>query len=226
MPKHHLSEEILMAYAAGSLPEALSLVVASHLTLCPICRAEVEAYEALGGSLMDALDPASLDESAFSSIMAEIDMLDGEAEEGAPWGGAMPAPHRPALEDPSLPRPLRDYLQVDLATLQWRKVMRGVEDTEITLGQDGAKTRLMRIQPGVAVPKHTHHGQEVTLVLEGGYSDGDGHYERGDVQIADPSVDHQPVADQGEPCICLVVSDAPMKMTGTFGRLLNPFVTY
>ena len=47
---------------------------------------------------------------------------------------------------------------------------------------------------------------------------------RGDVAEADPSVNHQPVADPGEDCICLAVTDAPLRLTGPFGRLLNPFL--
>ena len=38
-PQHHVDEDVLLAYAAGSLPEAASLVAAAHLTLCPHCRA-------------------------------------------------------------------------------------------------------------------------------------------------------------------------------------------
>ena len=49
--KHHLSDQLLMAYAAGSLPEAFSLVVATHVSLCDECRARAEAYEAVGGAV-------------------------------------------------------------------------------------------------------------------------------------------------------------------------------
>lgn len=225
MPAHHLSDEVLMAYAAGSLPEALSLVVASHITLCPVCRAEVENFEALGGSLIEDIDPASLPESALVDILSQIDSEEVGGGTGLPWGESqMPAKRQ--IEDPSVPRPLRDYLDRDLASLEWRQVIRGVEEAEISLQSGDCRTRLMRIQPGVAMPRHTHGGDEVTLVLEGGYSDADGHYGRGDVQTADPSIDHQPVADEGEPCICLVVSDGPLKLTGPVGRWLNPFISY
>ena len=225
MPAHHLSEEILMAYAAGSLPEALSLVVASHITLCPECRAEVERYEALGGSLIDDIDPASVSESALSDIFARLDHDESSGGDGVPWGGSL-TPERREIADPSIPRPLRDYLDRDLDSLAWRTVIRGVEEAEINLEAGDCRTRLMRIQPGVAMPRHTHSGEEVTLVLEGGYSDAAGHFGRGDVQTADPSVDHQPVADPGEVCLCLVVSDAPLKLTGPIGRWLNPFISY
>ena len=74
------------------------------------------------------------------------------------------------------------------------------------------------------MPFHTHEGCEFTLVLQGGYHDGDVGYARGDFQFADSSLNHSPVADPGEPCLCLAVLDAPMRLTGRIGRLVNPFI--
>ncbi len=85
------------------------------------------------------------------------------------------------------------------------------------------KTRLLRIKAGTALPQHTHEGHEFTLLLAGGFSDASGHYLRGDVAVADASVDHRPVADDGEDCLCLAVTDAPLRLTGPFGRYLNFF---
>ena len=41
MISHHMPEEFLLDYAAGTLPEAESLVVASHLAMCGDCRRRV-----------------------------------------------------------------------------------------------------------------------------------------------------------------------------------------
>jgi putative transcriptional regulator len=84
----------------------------------------------------------------------------------------------------------------------------------------------MRIEPGVGAPRHTHGGMEITLVLDGAYADATGTYGRGDVQVADDGVEHEPVAVGEKTCLCLVVSDAPIKLTGFFGRLLNPFIRH
>ena len=51
--RHHLSDQLLMAYSAGDLPEAFNLVVATHVSLCDECRARAEAYEAVGGAVLD-----------------------------------------------------------------------------------------------------------------------------------------------------------------------------
>ena len=50
--KHHLTDDLLMAYAAGALPEAFDLMVATHISLCDHCRARAESYEAVGGHLL------------------------------------------------------------------------------------------------------------------------------------------------------------------------------
>jgi putative transcriptional regulator len=73
---------------------------------------------------------------------------------------------------------------------------------------------LVRLAPGAAAPRHTHLGIEATVIVQGGFEDGFGCYERGDAWIVDGSVDHLPVALPGETCLCLVYQDAPLKLTG------------
>ena len=74
------------------------------------------------------------------------------------------------------------------------------------------------------MPKHTHAGNELTLVLAGGFTDARGSYLRGDVAVTDEHVDHQPTADWDEDCLCLAVVDAPLRLTGRMTRFLNPFL--
>jgi len=45
--KHHLTEPLLLGYAAGSLPEAFNLVVATHISMCDQCRAALAEYDAV-----------------------------------------------------------------------------------------------------------------------------------------------------------------------------------
>jgi putative transcriptional regulator len=73
---------------------------------------------------------------------------------------------------------------------------------------------LVRLAPGAVAPQHTHLGIEATVIVQGGFADQFGQYERGDAWIVDASVDHAPVALPGDPCLCLVYQDAPLKLTG------------
>ena len=48
----HPDDANLMSYAAGNLPEPLSAVVASHISLCRKCQAEMRILRSLGGALL------------------------------------------------------------------------------------------------------------------------------------------------------------------------------
>ena len=52
--KHHLNEQLLMGYAAGILPEAFSLVIATQVSISDEARARLESYEAIGGGMFRA----------------------------------------------------------------------------------------------------------------------------------------------------------------------------
>jgi putative transcriptional regulator len=60
--RHHLSEQLLTGYAAGQLPEAFNLIVATHVSLCDECRARLAALEAVGGALIEEIDEIAMGE--------------------------------------------------------------------------------------------------------------------------------------------------------------------
>jgi putative transcriptional regulator len=74
------------------------------------------------------------------------------------------------------------------------------------------------------MPSHTHHGVEVTLVLQGSFSDPLGRYMRGDIAIADDEIDHKPVAGSEQDCICFAVTEGPVRLTGPVARLFNRLI--
>jgi len=210
--RHHLPDELLLDYAAGALSEPMALIAAAHLTLCPACRAAQARLEAVGGALVDALEPAALAEGALAEMLARLDV-------------PVPTPAPAAVvEDRGIPRALLAYLPARLDDLPWHKVMSGLYEYRLPMQGHEGMASLLRITPGKSMPKHTHKGHEATVVLRGGFEDAFGHFVVGDVALTDESIDHQPTADGGEDCICYAVTDAPLKLTGTFGRLLNPFL--
>ena len=219
MITHHPSDEFLFDYAAGSLPEPLALVVASHMSMCPICQETVERYDAVGGALLKDIPDAAVGDSLLERTIARLD--DTAVDE--PEVATQPALDRETLA--LVPPPLRPYLKGNLSDLSWRRMGRSIHEYQLALPDSVYNACLMKFQAGKSVVDHTHMGQEHTLVLAGGYSDGDAHYGRGDLAFADSSLRHRPVADPGEDCICLVVLDAPTRLTGPIGRFLNPFLT-
>ena len=207
----HPSDEALFAYGAGSLDEATALLIATHATFCPQCRTQITRVESLGGSLLNDLPPEELGDDALSQILGRLD------EDSA----GLPSPPLVACGPSAFPKPLQSYLGT--AEIHWKRLAKGVEQSMV-LECGSARARLLRIAPGTTVPEHGHQGSELTLVLQGGFSDLNGHYVRGDVSIADGSVIHTPVADQDGPCVCLAVTDAPLRLTGVIGRLISPFL--
>jgi putative transcriptional regulator len=210
--RHHLTDEILMAYSAGTLPEAFNLVVATHVSLCDECRARLGSFDAVGGAVLSDCDQAALAQDSFEATMRLI--------------AAMPAsddhPRRAAASD-IFPSPLQDYVGGDLSRVKWRNVGAGVRQSVLKTSKD-ASVRLLHIPPGVAIPDHGHRGMEMTLVLKGAFRDEFARFGRGDVEIANEDLEHTPVAEEGEECICLAATDAPLKFNSLIPRIAQPFI--
>ena len=74
------------------------------------------------------------------------------------------------------------------------------------------------------MPEHGHGGEELTVMLRGSYSDHTGRYIVGDVADLDEDIEHQPVVDSDEDCICLVATEAPTRFKSVWARLAQPFI--
>lgn len=207
--RHHLSDQLLMAYSAGELPEAFGLIVATHLSMCDDCRARAASFDAVGGALVEA---SSAPSGPMDDMLARILSL--------PQTRAVPqAPRRRT----ALPAPLTDYVGGDLDAVRWRSVGMGVK--QAILSTDKAATaRLLYIPGGQSVPDHGHRGMELTLVLQGAFRDETDRFGPGDVEIASEDVEHTPVAENGEACICLAATDAPLRFRSLIPRLAQPFL--
>ncbi|WP_104020106.1 ChrR family anti-sigma-E factor [Roseovarius nitratireducens] len=208
---HHLTDKLLMAYSAGALPEAFSLAVATHVSMCDECRARLGAYESLGGAVLERADTVAMAPDSLDVTMARI-------RNGAPVVNT-PAPHKRGV----LPAPLCDYVGGDLADVRWRSIGMGVKQAILPTSRD-ATARLLFIPAGAAVPDHGHRGTELTLVLQGAFVDETDRYGPGDIEIADEDLHHMPVADIGADCICLAATDAPLRFRGMIPRLAQPFL--
>lgn len=211
--RHHLSDSLLLAYSAGQLPEAFSLVVAAHVSLCDECRARLLAFDAIGGALIEEGDEHSLTEAEMAAAIERIS--------ASPRDAARPAA-QPRVPGAIFPAPLRDAVGGDLASVRWRPIGMGVR--QAILPTAGAATvRLLRIPAGQAVPDHGHRGIELTLVLQGAFRDNSDRFARGDIEIATEDLEHTPVAEAGTDCICLAATDAPLRFNGLVQRIAQPF---
>ena len=175
--RHHLSDQLLTAYAAGQLPEAFNLVVATHVSLCDECRARLMAFDAVGGALMDDIDTVEMADDALAAAMARLESVP-QATQRAPLKAAG-----------ILPAPLADYVGGDLSAVRWKRIGGGVKQAILPTDSD-ASVRLLYIPAGKAVPDHGHRGMELTLVLQGAFADDNSRFNRGDIEIAGEELEH------------------------------------
>ncbi|PTX57650.1 ChrR-like anti-ECFsigma factor [Litoreibacter ponti] len=211
--KHHLNDQLLLSYAAGNLPEAFNLVVATHITMCDECRARLGAFEAVGGVMLQDAVPASanqLPEVDLDATMARIER--GSKDE-----------IRVAAKSGELPAALHDYIGGSLADVKWRSVGMGVRQAILPTSKD-ASVRLLYIPAGTKVPDHGHRGMELTLVLQGAFRDEHDRFGPGDIEIATEEDEHTPIAEMDVDCICLSATDAPLKFNGLLQRIAQPFL--
>ncbi|WP_299143913.1 ChrR family anti-sigma-E factor [uncultured Tateyamaria sp.] len=210
--KHHLTDDVLMGYAAGTLPEAFNLMVATHVSLCDTCRARAESFDALGGEVMAQTpgNDVAMDTDSFAATMSLI------------AGGAPDEIRMPRDAGSILPGPLQDYVGGGVDAVKWRSVGMGVKQAILPTSRD-ASARLLFIPAGAAMPDHGHKGTEMTMVLQGAFQDEDDYFARGDVEIADSDLHHTPVADIHEDCICLAVTDAPLEFQGLLPKIAQRF---
>ncbi|MFL1483101.1 ChrR family anti-sigma-E factor [Marinobacter sp. LN3S78] len=210
MTHHHPDSLMLMEYSAGNLSEPHALCIRLHLDQCPHCRSRVDALDSLGAVMMEQQSHVAVAEATFDSIMARID---GEPEP------------RPVSRTPRRSA-LSKLLGDDLNSLPWKRQLRDVSVLDITdrfPGQDD-QVILQKLCAGGKAPVHTHRGEETTVVLQGAFADNRGVFSQWDFVVLGQEDEHKPVALEGDDCITLSVLTAPLKLTGTFGRLLNPFI--
>lgn len=214
MIHHHPSDELLLAYAAGAADEALSLIVATHMSYCAICRLRGKKLDSLGGALLRELPPAPMNDNALDNVLARLD-------EVTPYE----RPRRPKNHEASrdgTPDVLRAYIGGDLSSVRWRKM--GPRLSYVPLFRRGNVTaRLLRGVPGADSGVHSHAGQEFTVVLQGGYTDVTGNYGPGDLQMMEDGQSHNVVADPGEDCINLAVTTGPLKFESLLQKIAAPF---
>lgn len=227
MAKFHPSENTLIEYAAGNLASALSMCVAAHIELCPQCANRVHQLNSLGGSLLSSSKTARVNSRSFEQLMQRINATTKSEQAKTPAQSRLELLEQAETPPPAshLPKVVRKLIHPD-RPLKWKRVSPALKEAIITTGQSQFEVCFHKIKRGGKVAEHDHGGTEVTLVLEGSFSDADGTYSIGDYIEKQPGEVHRPMATQNEDCLCLSVSEAPVKVTGWMGKLVNPFISF
>jgi putative transcriptional regulator len=211
--KHHPDDSMLMAFTAGTLDLGQHAAIATHLVSCPQCRRLARAMERVGGSVLANLPPAPISSDALARVEARLTEPVETAKVESP-------PTISVADLPGLPKFIRRY-----PIGEWQWVAPRVHLCRIALPEQG-KTRvfLLRSGPGTKMLQHSHTGIEMTCVLSGAFKHDGGSFGPGDFDLGDETVDHRPIVDDGEDCICLVAMQGDLRLNGFLGRMMQPFV--
>ncbi len=207
-------DALLLDYATGALSLPLEVLVETHLAMNEDSAKTMNMLMKLGGVLLEDSDPVSLSEGALENVLKAI-----EDDEENP---ALDT-RRIDTSDGFLPRPIADYIP-DAGHSSWKRVGIGLFECDVVFGGDQGRAKFYRIAPGTAVPSHTHTGTEVTLVLEGGFTDETGSYGPGDIAVQEEGCEHKPVADNDGECLVFAINQGDIRLTGPIGRVLNLLV--
>ncbi len=212
MSKFHPAHDLLTEHAAGTLSLAESTCISAHLHYCEQCRRSVSQLQDLGAALFETQEGLPVGDALLDKVLARLDELPplGFVRDDSAVGRV------PAL--------LQRLMNGDFSELAWKKVTDSLRVSRLQTGDPAHEVALYHIKAGGRIPEHTHHGSEMTLVLQGGFSDADGSYHQGDFLFRSGDDIHAPTALQSEDCICLAVLDAPLKFTGWKHRWMNPFL--
>lgn len=99
----------------------------------------------------------------------------------------------------------RELGRAQAASVWQRSLLPGLSIYTLATVEPGHRARLMRFRPGARFPRHSHHGPEQVLVLEGAYRDDQGQlFEAGDLQDMSPGSEHELRIVSELPCVAAV----------------------
>ncbi|MBP54184.1 ChrR family anti-sigma-E factor [Marinobacter sp.] len=213
MTRHHPDTLTLMEFSAGNLSEPHALCIRLHLDQCPHCRSRVDTLDSLGAVMMESQPQVGVSSDMFDSILSRIDSEPDMTENYISTQAKRMSPLQKLLGD-------------DLDALPWKRQLGDVSVLDISERFPGQNEQvvLQKLAAGGKAPAHTHRGNETTIVLQGAFADQNGVFNQWDFVVLNQEDEHKPVAVGCEDCITLSVLSAPVKLTGTFTRLLNPFI--
>ena len=197
---NHL-DDILPDLLLGTLDLPTRQAAERHLASCERCRAEAERLS----PAMDGLTALVVPEEPPPGVLARVV---GEME--SPGRFARFAEKVAALMDLTRERALAVLESLSNPDLWLPGPAEGIQLLPVETGpaKQGMLAAFVRLPPGVRFPRHTHHGHEWNLVLEGGLREGSGRETwPGEVLEMDEGSAHDFAALEGPACIAASLLD-------------------
>lgn len=219
MPNFHPDTATLNDYTAGTLSTALAIAVKAHIEMCAECRKQSQQIAQAGAYFIENAESISVSKQLLAQTLDRINNGDSDRKDTLDES----ANASPVLSNPELPVVIQKLLIQPIEQLPWRKLSKKLKFSRVKTGDKKNEFAFYDIKAGGSVPHHTHHSDEVTLILKGSFSDEDGVYRKGDYLVRTQGERHSISATQNEDCLCLAVQETPIAFTGWF-RILNPLL--
>ncbi|NOU50323.1 transcriptional regulator [Pseudoalteromonas sp. JBTF-M23] len=210
MIKHHPSEQLLSQYSLGELPATLSIAVSAHLEFCACCKSKVDTIEVAQADTAFADTTSPFDNDDFADMLSMITQS-SDVDTVAQYE---PEVFSYQSKELSLPRAIAAIDRSNF--VQLGKLSR----SRLKLDDGEMRASLLQIAPHGEIPHHTHTGFELTLLLDGEFSDEKGSYVPGDFIWLDARHNHQPTTAEG--CLCFTVVNSALHFNKGLSKLLNP----
>lgn len=239
MINFHPSDNDLIEFSAGNTDWALGICISSHIEHCPTCAQKLRSFNKIGGATLSKSTKTAVSNDSFSRLLNKIKQNEVK-EKNAPQNKSNTSSLIPvsasknygknkdnytnqALDD--LPQVIQK-LVANNKRLHWKRIAPALQEAQITTGQDKYEVCFHKIKRGGKIAEHDHGGKEITVVLRGSFSDEHGTYHVGDYLVKETGQIHRPLATQNQDCLCLSIIEAPVKLTGLTGKLINPFLSF
>tara|TARA_R110002096_G_scaffold379_17_gene2406 strand:- start:5290 stop:5997 length:708 start_codon:yes stop_codon:yes gene_type:complete len=233
---NHIDNELLFNYSNGNIEPALSLAIALHQKNCQSCRQKITDLESNHGQNLEISESSSIEEDSFERLITDLGQLpnvdntvpqrsknlDGEKITTTDVGEEDTLNYAVA----EINRPLlNQLLNFNHNEFEWQKLSSKISSVSLDLYDPSFKVSLLRFSANVKIPKHTHLGKEFTYVIEGDFNDHKGKHNAGDFIMCDSSDEHKPIVGTSG-CVCLAITDAPLRFTGVLGPIFNRYASY
>ena len=224
----HPDIELLLKYANGQLEPALAIAIGLHHQNCHECQSSVSEIESIGGENLEHTDDTNVVESSFDSLMGKLDSLEDIQENNSirqvnnllmPNPAVISSYEKLAVASRDI-NLVEKLDKQDFADTDWKRITSNISQSDILLSDDSFKVELLKFKANTKIPKHTHKGNEFTVVVQGSFMDKYGQYELGEFIHMDEQNEHQPVAGE-DGCICLAITDSKLHFTGFLGPVIN-----
>ena len=197
-----LKNELIFDYSSGNLGEAKSLFTSMYLYLNSIASKKSLLFENILAENLNEIDEVSPKKLKYT------DCIKNKTENT----------NKKKITDSF--NPLSSLL--DNKNINWKLIYKGFKEYSLPI-TDKDSIKLIKMDPGTSVPLHSHNGKEYILVLDGSFYDEYGEYNKGDMQINDQKIKHNPTACGKFGCICLTITENDVVFFGKFGSFLNLF---